>query len=235
MRDTVAELGFPFLFLTFILIVTVVVAVFVYQWGQKRRQALLALAAANGWTYTESNYSLTRRWQGAPFGHSDDDATEIFEGYFGENRLPFVAFTYSYTETTHDSKGHPSSTTYYYEVCVVRMPRALPYLSITREGLLTKVARFFGGQDIEFESDDFNRAYHVKSADPRCAYGIIHPQLMEWLLGPGRALTPWRIMGTDLISYESGRIDIARFPNKLHAMTTLIGQIPRHVWDDFGH
>lgn len=218
----------PFLFIAAI----VAVIVFFVVRNHRHREKLRAFAAANGWTYTERDNSLTRRWRGQPFrSDGSNTASDAFRGYFGPQQFPFVAFTYSYTP--QNSKGNSTSTTHHYEVCVLRIGWALPYLHVGREGLLTRVLRFLGEQDIDFESDDFNRAFLVQSTDPRFAYGVIHPQLMEWLLGPGRILAPWRIDGADLITYGVGRLDIQSFPNKLQAMTALVNQIPQHVWDDY--
>ncbi|MDR1355106.1 MAG: hypothetical protein LBJ43_02370 [Propionibacteriaceae bacterium] len=227
-------------FLAYLLVFAVLAAgvkliVSAYQAAQKRRAQLIAFAADNGWTYTERDDSFTRCWKGKPFGHSIARATDVFQGQFGELRAPFAAFTYTYTEVSTDSKGNTSSKDYSYEVCVLQLPKALPHLSVSNEGVFTKLARFLGSQDIDFESDDFNRTYHIQSADTRFAYGVIHPQMMEWLLGSGRMLAPWRIDNTFLISYTLGLLNTTRVLQKLNTATTLVEQIPQYVWDDFSH
>jgi hypothetical protein len=189
----------------------------------------------NGWSFADQNNAYARAWHGEPFRDSNHaEAKEIFEGIWQPTGHQFVAFDYSYTEKRTDAQGHTSSHTHHYEVRVLYLPRMLPSLSVSREGFGTKVAKFFGGQDIELESDDFNRAFRVTADDARYAYGVLHPQLMEWLLGPGIILTPWRTDRQCLITFEDGRLDPQRFPHRIGLMAMLASQIPQQVWNDFG-
>lgn len=216
------------------LALAVVFIVWGYLAAEKRREALTNFAHANGWSFTDQNDNYAHIWKGEPFRLFGGEAKEIFEGTWAPTGHHFAAFNYSYTETSTDSQGHTTSNTYHFEVRVLSLPRSLPSLAISEEGFFAKVGKLFGGQDIEFESDDFNRAFRVTSDDARFAYGVIHPQLMEWLLGPGRTLVPWRIDRGYLITFETGPLDINRFPHRLGLMATLASQIPQHVWDTYG-
>ena len=57
-----------------------------------------------------------------------------------------------------------------------------PDLLIRPEGLFDKIKGAFGFDDIDFESEEFSRRFHVKSSDRRFAYDVLHPRMMEFLL-----------------------------------------------------
>ena len=64
----------------------------------------------------------------------------------------------------------------------VRFPnlqfRAYDFLEVDLIGPLRSDDR----HDIEFESEEFNRAFHVSGDDRRFAFDVCHAQMMEWLL-----------------------------------------------------
>ncbi|MDR0837254.1 MAG: DUF3137 domain-containing protein [Propionibacteriaceae bacterium] len=226
----------PGVVLLFVAMAAIFVAVVVWaiQAEKKRREALINFAAQNGWRFTQRDDRYARMWQGEPFRLFGGQAKEIFEGIWAPTGHHFIAFGYSYTETHTDAQGHRTSTTYHFEVRALGLPRALPRLSISSEGFWTKAGKLFGGQDIEFESDDFSRAFRVTADDARFAYGVIHPQFMEWMLGPGQTIVPWRIDNAYLVTFESGQLDINRFPHRLSLMADLARQIPEPVWTTYG-
>ena len=51
-----------------------------------------------------------------------------------------------------------------------------------------QIARMVGAQDIEFESDAFNKRYVVKCADRKLAYDVLNPRAMELLMQSERPL-----------------------------------------------
>ena len=195
-----------------------------------RRQAQLAAwAGHNNLTYLPAVPSLANYWPGPPFtGGWGAQALDVMTGQTPRGRQ-FCFFTYQYIVSTGKS-----TTVIRIGVTALRLPAALPRLMLTHETAGTKIARFFGGQDITLESDDFNRYYRVQSDDQRFAYGVLHPRAMEWLLGPGRILAPWRIAGADLICWHGGEPNYAWLFPQLGLMDALVDQIPAQVWADYG-
>ena len=60
-----------------------------------------------------------------------------------------------------------------------------PDLLIRRENIGDKLIGGIGFDDIDFESEEFSRAFWVKSQNKKHAYDVIHPKMMEFLLrGP---------------------------------------------------
>jgi len=64
-----------------------------------------------------------------------------------------------------------------------------PTLVIRPEGLGDRIMDMLGGGDIDFESEEFSRRFHVSSSDRRFAFAVIDPRMMEFLLAhPDRNL-----------------------------------------------
>jgi hypothetical protein len=55
-------------------------------------------------------------------------------------------------------------------------------LVIRREHIGDKVLGAIGFDDIDFESEEFSRRFHVQCGDKRLAYAVVHPRMMEFLL-----------------------------------------------------
>ncbi|MGV8909352.1 MAG: hypothetical protein ACOH1Y_10255, partial [Propionicimonas sp.] len=109
------------------------------------------------------------------YGHKvTDPITGLRDG------IRMDAFTHEWktdrTETYTDSQGHMRTRTvtdnHSEPVCGFLMPFDLPGLSVNGRRV---------GAKVTFESDDFNRAFTVRTDDPKFASDVIHPRTMEWL------------------------------------------------------
>jgi hypothetical protein len=218
----------PLLFLVFgAAVVGVIIYVSIEQ-AKKRRAALLAWASARGWTVIGDASYLAGRWRGAPFGAGrarrvGNAVTGTFAG------RPGISFDYQYT--TGSGKNR---TTHHYHVMVLSMPAPLPHLQLTPENFGTAIAKVFGGEDIEFESEQFNQQWRVQASVPRFAFDVLHPRLMERLLHPD-ARGPMRFEGTDLVSWRSGLQDPRWIDSRLSVLNDVITSVPDFVWRQVGH
>jgi hypothetical protein len=62
-------------------------------------------------------------------------------------------------------------------------------MTIRPEGIFDKMKAAFGWDDIDFESAEFSKRFHVSARDRRWAYDVITPRTMEFLLAhPNREL-----------------------------------------------
>lgn len=213
--------------LPWLLVPLVVVGAFWFPYRRNKR--IKAWAAASGWTYVGTDPTLVDRWQGEPFGtgHSRH-ASEVMVGRWGGR--PAISFVYSYR--TGSGKNE---TTYTFHVLALPLPAFLPTLELTPENLGTRLARAFGGQDIQFESDDFNRAWRVECRDLKFAHDVVHPRLMERLLRPDARGAQLRIGGTDILTWSSGSTVTERIAPRLSLMAAVIEAVPRYVWQDHGY
>ena len=58
----------------------------------------------------------------------------------------------------------------------------MPPLSVDPENFLDRFVGRLSGNDIDMESEEFNRAFTVSCPDRKFASDVLHPQLMEFLL-----------------------------------------------------
>lgn len=220
----------------FLLVVSAagLVAYFVWSYLQesKRRQALQQFCASQGWSYTAEDDSFTVRWNGTPFGEGDRrKAKNVVQG---SNRgVPFVAFDYQYDTETSDSRGNRQRQTHRYDVVALALPTVLPTLQVTPEGFLQRAAGAVGiGNDIDLESEDFNRRFSVHARQPKFASDVLTPRTMEALLaGPP---TAWRIEMSDLVSWAGGTMKPVEVLARLSTLHHVVDGIPSFVWHDNG-
>jgi Protein of unknown function (DUF3137) len=224
--------AFPLVFVVFVA-VAIGFAVMNYLGQQKRTKELQAFCLARGWSFRAEDPSLTSRWQAMPFGEGDDRrARRVMGGTW--RGAQFVAFDYSYVTTTTDANGRTSRTTHTDGVVALGLPTYLPTLQVTGESMFRRMAQAVGlGQDIELESEDFNRAFTVTSRDPKFATDVLTPRTMETLLAAPRLA--WRIEGTDILSWDSGVFSTVDVLQRRDHLSKVVAGVPSFVWHDHGY
>ena len=228
---TVHSSGGGILGFVVILVIFAGLAVWGVQRNRKRMSELAQFAASVGWQYIERDDQLAFQWQRPPFNQGyDHRATDVLRGAFAGRQV--VAFDYSYKETTTDSKGNTSSTTYRYAICALALPATLPYLEVGPESVLSRLGNVVGVHDIEIESEEFNRKFRVHSDDRKFASDVLSPRLAQTLL----SLPPyhWRTDGTSLVSWSNGVLKPNVIQAWFSALSGVIDSIPDFVWHDRG-
>ena len=173
----------PVLMFAAFAVLVVVGIVFASIAAKKRREAFAMLAARLGLSYSAehqrdiaSRYEfLDRLAQG-----SNRYAYNLLSGeYQGHN---VMVFDYHYETHSTDSKGHRQTHHHHFSFFILRVERVFPELTITREGVFSKIAQAFGYDDIDFESHEFSRKFCVRSKDKKFAYDVCHARMIEYLL-----------------------------------------------------
>lgn len=230
MDDNSGFLLFPMLFPLLFLGLAGVLIWWAWLSNKKRREAAQAFAASRGWTYTANVPGLVDRWRSAPFGiGSSRRASNVLTGAFHGRQV--VSFDYQYT--TGSGKNRSTS---YFHVLALSLPAALPWLRLSPDGAGAAMARFFGGQDIDFESGAFNEAWRVQaSPPPQYAYDFVHPRMIDRLMAPDAVGKTITVEGADIMLVVSGHqvleaIDL--YANLLYGIDDLI---PRHLWLKVGY
>ena len=109
---------------------------------------------------------------------------------------------------------------------------SFPELLIRPEGLLDKLAGAVGSEDINFESHEFSKQFHVACADRKFAYAVIHAQMMEFLQGcPGWSL---EMDGEDVVIWSGSRWSPEQFRSAIAVLEGFLDRIPRYLWKDLG-
>jgi len=208
----------------FVVVMTIVLTVR----AKRRLERVTAWAASTGWQLQPEADELTSRWGGSPFGVGRARrAREVLTGTWQGH----AATSFQYTYTTSDGKN---TTTHTFHVLTLALPAALPALEFTPEGVGTRIASALGGQDLDFESEEFNRAWRVRSPFPRFASDVVHPRLMELLLRPGAQIN-LRIDGSDILTWTSGPQRLEAIAGRLALLDSVVASIPRFVWQNQGY
>ena len=203
-----------------------------YAWyaKKKRREALARMAASLGLTYEQKDpYGLVS----LPFqlfNRGDGQGTEnVLDGTWQEIPLKEFDFWY-YTEST-DSKGNRSRSYHYFSCALTEVPIDAAALSIEHENVFTRLGDHLGFQDIQFEWEDFNRAYNVKCKDRKFATDLVDARMMQWLL-PQKSWG-FEVNGQYVLAYCK-RLKPAGLIPLLGTLKAFRDHIPRVVYDLHG-
>ncbi len=203
-------------------------AVFSWLGAKRRREEMAALANRLGWTYRAGNdSSLPTRFAGFKFLErgSNRYAYNVLTGTY-RNRAA-CAFDYHYETHSTNSKG--KRTTHHHHCSVVVLETGLPLkpLTIRPEGFFDRVGELFGFDDIDFESTEFSRAFHVWSPDRAWAFDIIHQETMEYLLGAPRFSI--ELLGPRVFIYRAQCFSPAEYQSALELSSGLIDRLPKYL------
>lgn len=200
-----------------------------WQQEQKRRELLLMWATNSGYSFVVEDDTWCERWRGTPFGEGDHrKARNVLTGVMKDR--PFAAFDYSYQTHSSDGKGGQSTTTHRYVVTSLQLPTYLPQLQVTPENLFTRLGNALGLDDIEMESEDFNRRYRVHARDRKFACDVLTPRTMQLLLS--RPVLSWRIDGSDIVAWQDGHLTPALCLATTNQLQEVLDGIPSFVWHD---
>lgn len=209
-----------------------VVALIVWAYKQERKRVagLESLAKAQGWTYRRADGGLHQHYRAYEpfknmgFGHVCENVLE------GDHKgSPVNLFDYEY-KTQSGSGKQRRTQTHHYAVLALRMPIRSPGLTIERENIGHKLWDAVGGDDIDFESDEFSRKYWVKSPDRRFAYDVLHARTIAWFLDQdARDGLQWH--GDGLVWYKGGRWRAHEVLPVLDRLVAFRDLLPRHLLD----
>jgi len=223
-------LGFVVLALAVAAVCAVLVLVAVLE--HRRVSELRAECLRRGWTYRAEDLSLVDRWTAGPFGTGQTRrARHVVSGRNGDRA--FLAFEYSYKRSS-GSGDQRRTTTYRFTVCTLGLPVPLPMLRVDPEGWVSRFTDAVGIMDqVDVESEAFNRAFAVRATDRKFAYDVLHPRHLELLLAGDRM--GWWIEGTEILSSAERRLDLGRVDGTLTGLARVVDQIPGFVWRDRGY
>lgn len=210
-------------------------AVLAHRAAVARRQALAALARQWGLRFTaEVDHRPRERFPGlAWFAQGDDQwLSDTLAGpmRLGGRQVTVCTGDFTYEETRRDADGDRHTSTYRCSYFVVDLGLATPGLAVRPEGFSDKVKAMFGFPDIEFESAEFNRRFHVRCDDKKFAYDVFHARAQEWLM-----TSDWRVFeladGVLMVPGDE-RWQPETFVSARAFAERLLAQWPDFVWQD---
>jgi hypothetical protein len=216
-----------------LLLALLAAGIVVYAWWQwrehqRRREALGLMCLERGWSFAHERDELARQLRGTfPLftrGTSTRRCRNVVSIPGDESS---TVFDYSYVTR----RGKSTSTTHV-AVAITRLPVWLPAVRLGPENPLTRAASAVGFRDIELESVEFNRRFRVDADSREHAFAILHPLMMEHLLG--LPYDSWELAGGRLLVSRPGRWDLGDYQAVHAAMTRSVELIPDHVWRGHG-
>lgn len=221
----------------FVLVVGAVVGFLVWlsaKRAEQRRQALAQLAASRGLAFhredpigvpgTFAQFELFQR------GDSNYASNVIRGAVEGHN---YCACDFQYTTVTYstDSKGHTQrhEHTTYCSAALVELNYPVPAIWMRPENFLDKAAHLVGCHDLEFESAEFNREFHVKAENREIAFDIINAQTMQRLMA-----SPFRHIefnGAAVLIFDEQTWTPEAFVAALDLARSLAEGLPNYLFD----
>ncbi len=147
------------------------------------------------------------------------------------NGLPVRVFDYQ-----HVLEHGRNAETCRYRVALFQLPVDAPPLSVRPEHLWEAASRLLNAREISFESEEFNRRYHVQCEDRRFAFDVLHPRAMQTLLDSKKGLA-LEMGGAFLVLYdgplpEGAPVDLDADLELLAVGRDIVWSLPAYVRDD---
>ena len=215
----------PFLLFGVFIAVIIVAAIFSHQQEKKRLEELRQYADAKGLTFDEGKrrgyHSRYLEFDFLDRG-SNRYAHNILAGKVGA--FSIEAFDYHYETHSRDSDGKRKTHHHRFSVAIIEVNFPLREMTVRPEGIFDKLSAAFGWDDINFESAEFSRKFHVKSPDRRWAYDVLHPRMMEYLLSCPRY--ELHFANCRLAVRGQSRFEPFEFAKAIEMGTTVVEGIP---------
>lgn len=145
--------------------------------------------------------------------------------------MPVAAFDFAYWTEIHDPKAGTRRQYHRFLCAVTDIAATCPALIIEHRGLFGRLAGALGLDGVQFESDDFDKAYRVLSGDRRFATALIDPAMMAWLLDAPSPVA-FQIAGSHLLAASTDRRPDA-IPGLFRALVDFRAHIPAMVASDY--
>jgi len=143
---------------------------------------------------------------------------------------PVRIFDHHYETYSHSKNGRQTHH-HYRTFALIEHDVDLGQLDVRPEGMFDKMKAAFGFDDIDFESDEFSRKWHVGAQDRKFAYDLFHPKMIEYFL----TLSGFKLStnGTwGLYRIGSGRMSHEEILRTLAAVHGMVDRIPRYLKKD---
>lgn len=213
---------FGFVILFFILIITAI-AYSIISAG-RRTEALLLAASRKGFEFSRSDcFGIPNMYSyldSLSKGHSRK-AYNVMYGRLDE----YESKAFDYTYQTGSGK---SQTTHHLSVVLLDTDVCFTPLYIRPENFGDRIAGAIGFDDIDFESDEFSRAFYVKSTDKKFAYDVIHQRMMDFLIDN----RGWSIQmhGRSIMVCNGRLFSPEEFDKAMDFVTDFLKRLPDYLW-----
>jgi len=151
------------------------------------------------------------------------DVSHVLSGTW--KGIDVTAFEYRYTS---GANAQGQANVFAYTCAVTPVPSSWPDLVVEPERLPTKIADALGLRDIDMELEAFNRAFEVRSTDPRFASAFLDARMMAWLMTAAPAGFGVEIVGGRLLGFVP-EVYPWQTESLLVTVKAFLGQVPTVV------
>lgn len=198
---------------------------------KRRRDALAAVGAEHGFEVLDDAQldDLLRYWERDSWPFDVGHGREFTFGMRGrwDGRQALIC-DYQYTTSTGSGTDR-RTTTHKVALSAVQLPVALPQLRVRPEGMFSRAWGAMTDSDLDFEWEEFNRAFVVESPDRAFATAVLHPRMMEHLVALGGVA--FSLEGRDAYVCEQGSHLPEDATTKLEMLDGILDLLPPHVLD----
>jgi len=218
----VGDVGFLLLFFLFVL-VAIGVAAYSHYAKLRRQREMAAVARNHALDFSILDPFDTLREPFAFLRKGDGRGVEnVMWGFW--HGLEMRAFDYWYYDESTDSNGHRSKSYHRFDCVMAPVDARCPRLQIAGESIFTRIAGALSFRDIQFESEEFNRRFHVSGDDRRFATALCDARMMDWLLRHGDGYS-FEVVGDRLLCW-CRRVDPVGIVNVLGTARAFREQVP---------
>jgi hypothetical protein len=202
----------------------------------QRRAAYAALAAKYGLRYRSGLgspadhilllFSCFEQGHSRRANHLLDGRVRTAEGH----EIDLLAGEWRFLVTTSNGKSTTTTEYVFGFVVIGHGAGPCPGLQVRKENLFDRLAGAIGWDDIDFESVEFSKKFHVKSPDKRFAYDLLDPRMIELFLVADSIPQVDLVHGHFCLHYgRSSRLEPPMLDLLMQWGTLFVDRIPRVV------
>lgn len=220
--------GSHFVFVGVVIAIVAAVFVFGHLANLRRQKELTALAERLGLFFApHPDDAHERYFSFTPMGNgSGKRSSNLVHGKRGD--VDWEIFDYKYSTGSGKNRR-----THHFGIAAAKVPLRFRKMVIRPEGWFDKVAQMVtGGGDINFESEEFSRRYHVSCDVRKFAYDLIHPRMIEFLMSC--PTMHWQLAGDVILLHKRGKFSIVEIERVIAMVEGFLERMPEYVKQDIG-
>lgn len=220
------------IFLAIVALAAIVLLAFGLIRGLQRREAAAAAASRLGLQCETGDPLRLLELPARLFERGDRRRIEVTLHGSQDGRTVALC-DYVYIEESRDAQGNLHSTNHWMSVGMVTLRQALPGLQLMPESIGRTLLNFMSlGNDIQFESEEFNRRFTVLSEDRDFAFTLVDTQMMEWLMVAADDCFLEIVSNRLLVAHR--QLPWEDTPRLLELASGFGERFPRLVWELYG-
>lgn len=175
---------------------------------RRRANGLRELAEREGWAYEPEDPELAERWKGEPFERGlTRGATEVLRGMIDGYSVVSFTFTWRVASRRGSAEEPRSGRLAQAHVVALDAVPGLPVLELTPEGFRDRIAKIFGGQDVQIGNPAFDGQWRVRSSDEAFARRALDARLANLVMLPDFNGARVRVEGPSVLLWTPGPSD----------------------------